>query len=434
VCFLHQISKCLTALVGHGIMDVSLTPHQAQESHMRSRTPRILLAVATAAVVLAPAAPAGAATPTDPSVNTVGKTNLIVSGDGWGHGHGMSQWGAQGAALQGQSYSQILDFYYPGTDLSTLGGGRVKVLITADNDNNLKVKSAQGLKLVDTGRGKTYRLPTVRHPRAWKLKSVNGLTRVYYKTGRWHRYRPGGHATLTGAGQFKSASHRITAKLPSGAVEYRGALRFTQLDTVNVVGMEQYLRGVVPAEAYTSWRPAALQAQAVAARSYAAFERADNLSRYFHVYDTTRSQAYHGVGIEDPHTDAAIAATADRILRYHGAIAFTQFSASSGGWSSTGSQPYLIAQPDTFDTAASGDTNLDWTRTAPIAKLENAYPSIGDLESIQITDRDGNAQFPNDGWVLSIQLNGSTGTKVINGTAFQSLYGLKSAYFSLSAP
>jgi SpoIID/LytB domain protein len=408
---------------------------------MTSRTPRILTALATAAIVVAPAAPAGAVTPppTDPAVTVGGSTTLTVSGDGWGHGHGMSQWGAQGAALQGKSSAEILKFYYPGPTPSALGGGKVKVLITADNDNNLKVKAAQGLKLVDTGRGKTYRLPTDRHQRAWKLKSVHGLTRVYYKTGRWHRYRPGGHSTLTGAGQFKSTSHRVTAKLPSGTEVYRGALRFTQLDTVNVVGMESYLRGVVPAEAFTSWRPAALQAQAVAARTYAAFERAANPGRYFHVYDTTRSQAYHGVAIENANTDAAIAATADRVLRYNGQLAFTQFSASSGGWTSTGSKPYLVAQPDLYDTAASGDTNLNWTRTAPIAKLQTAHPEIGTITSVQIVTRDSNVSYPtpgwDQGWVRTIKLTGTGGTKAtltIDGTEFQSLYGLKSAYFSLS--
>jgi stage II sporulation protein D len=403
---------------------------------MSSLTPRIVATLATAAIVLAPAAPAAAYRDVlaDGGVTIGSATTLTVHGDGWGHGHGMSQWGAQGAALQGKSYAEILAFYYPGTNLSTLGGGKVKVLITGDDDNNLKVKAAAGLKLVDTGRGKTYRLPTDRHQRAWKLKSVNGLTRVYYKTGRWHRYRPGGRDTLTGAGQFKSATHRVTVKLPSGTAVYRGALRFTQLDTVNVVGMESYLRGVVPAEAYTSWRPTALQAQAVAARSYAAYERDANASRYFSVYDTTRSQAYHGVAIEDPNTDAAIAATADRVLRYGGQLAFTQFSASSGGWTSTGSKPYLVAQPDVYDTAASGDTNLGWTRTVQVSRLEAARPTIGDLQSIQITDRDGNAQFPNDGWVQSITLTGSDDTKTMTGTEFQSLFGLKSAYFSLSAP
>jgi stage II sporulation protein D len=240
---------------------------------------------------------------------------------------------------------------------------------------------------------------------------------------------------LSGDGQFKTASHRVTVKLPSGSEEYRGAVRFTHLDTVNVVGMENYLRGVVPAEAFTSWLPAALQAQAVAARSYAAYERAANASGYFHVYDTTRSQAYHGYDIEVASTDSAIAATADRILTYGGRPAFTQFSASSGGWTSTGSQPYLVAKQDTYDTLASGDKNLGWTRTVGITALEKARPVIDRLASIQVVDRDGSADQPDEGWVLSIKLTGTNGkTATMTGSEFKSLYGLKSAYFTLSAP
>jgi SpoIID/LytB domain protein len=396
---------------------------------MRARTPHLVGLVAATALVLT-SAPAQARA-TDPAVPVAGAT-LTVTGSGWGHGHGMSQWGAQGAALQGLAYPAILAFYYPGTRLSALGGGKVKVLITADDDNNLKVKPAAGLKLVDKGRGKSWRLPTGR-ARTWKLKNVGGQTRVYYKTGGWHRYRPGGHATLQGDGQFKSASHRVTVKLPSGIEEYRGAVRFVQSDTVNVVGMENYLRGVVPAEVYTSWEPAALQAQAIAARSYAAFERAANTRRYFHVYDSTRSQAYHGYDSEVASTDAAIVATAGRMLTYGGKPAFTQFSASSGGWTSTGSQPYLVAQPDPW-TVASGDPNLGWKKkNVSVAPIEKARPGIGTLTSIQVMDRDGSAA-PGEGWVLSVRLTGTKGSATVSGSEFKSLYGLRSAYFTLSAP
>ena len=402
---------------------------------MRSRTPRIAAALAAAAIVLTPAAPAAAnrnvVTTGDPEVVIGTNATLTVTGNGWGHGRGMSQWGAQGAALQGLTYDQILAFYYPGTTLGSLGGGKVKVLLTADTDNNLKVKGEHGLKLVDLGRHKKYRLPSAR---AWKLKQVNGHVRVYRKTGHWHRYRPKGRPYLSGDGQFKSASHRVTVKLPSGSSEYRGAVRFTQQDTVNVVGMEQYLRGVVPAEAIPSWQPAALQAQAVAARSYAAYERAAKIDGYFQVYDSTRSQAYRGVGIETPTTDAAIAATADRILTYGGKPAFTEFSASSGGWTATGSKPYLIAQPNQYDNAASGDTHLNRVKQVPVATLLSAFPALGTLQSVQITDRDGSVTQPDDGWVLQVTLKGTSSTVTISGYRFYDLYDLKSAYFSIATP
>jgi SpoIID/LytB domain protein len=403
---------------------------------MHSRTPRLAAALAAAAIVLVPAAPAAAnrnvVTTGDPEVMIGTNTTLTVTGSGWGHGHGMSQWGAQGAALQGMSYDQILAFYYPGTTLGSLGDGKVKVLLTADTDNNLKVQAAPGLKLVDLGRHKKYRLPSAR---AWKLKQVNGHVRVYRKTGHWHRYRPKGHPYLAGDGQFKStSSHRVTVKLPSGTREYRGAVRFTRQDSVNVVGLEQYLRGVVPAEVFTSWQPAALQAQAVAARSYAAFERADAAGGYFDVYDSTRSQAYYGTQEEDPSTDAAIAATANRVVTYGGQVAFTQFSSSNGGWTATGSKPYLVAQPDPYDAPASGDPHLTWVKQVPVATLLSAYPALGTLQSVQITDRDGSVTQPDDGWVQQVTLKGTASTVTISGYRFYDLYDLKSAYFSIATP
>lgn len=397
---------------------------------MTSRTTRLVVALLSAALLSTAPARAHAATSGDGPVPA--STTLDLIGNGWGHGNGMSQWGAEGAAREGKTHSEILDFYYPGTKSGSLAG-KIKVLITADSDNNLKVKAAPGLKLVDRGRHKTYRLPTDRGARVWKLKVVNGKTRVYYRNTRWHRYKPGGHKTLLGEGQFKSATGAITVKLPGGSRAYRGTVRFTNLDTVNVLNIERYLRAVVPAEVYTSWKPAALRAQAVAARSYAAFERADNLSRYFHVYDNTSSQVYSGLAVEDPHTDAAIAATAGQVRTFAGKVAFTQFSASSGGTTSVGSQPYLKAQLDPYDKAVS--PYLHWTRTVDTAKLEKAYPDIGDLVSLKIVQREGPVGAEWGGWVKTIRLTG-TGGKVptidITGDDFRSVFGLRSAYFTFA--
>lgn len=397
---------------------------------MTSRTTRLVVALLGAALLSAAPAPAQAATSGDGPVDASATLDLI--GNGWGHGNGMSQWGAEGAARQGMNHGAILDFYYPGTKSASLAG-KIRVLITADSDDNLKVKAAQGLKLVDLGRHKAYRLPTDRGARVWKLKVVDGKTRVYFRNTRWHLYKPGGHKTLLGEGQFKSATGAITVRLPGGSRAYRGTVRFTNRDTVNVLNIERYLRAVVPAEVYTSWKPAALRAQAVAARSYAAFERAANTSRYFHVYDSTRSQVYAGLAVEDPHTDAAIAATAGQVRTFAGKVAFTQFSASSGGTTSVGSQPYLKAQLDPYDKAVS--PYLHWTRTVDTAKLEKAYPEIGDLVSLKIVQREGPVGAEWGGWVKTIRLTGTGGTKPtidITGDEFRSVFGLRSAYFTFA--
>jgi stage II sporulation protein D len=404
---------------------------------MRTRTPRLsAVALAAGAILLATALPAQAAR-TDDAVTTVGATTLTVTGHGWGHGHGMSQYGAQGAARQGLSSAQILAFYYPGTQLSSFTG-KVRVLITGDTDNNTTVRHRTGLRLLDTGNGKSYRLRTKHTPKVWRLRTVNGQTRVYYRTARWHLYRTGGRVALRGAGEFR-ATGPMTLRLASGDRRYRGGLRYVNGDTVNVVGMENYLKGVVPSEMPPSWQPAALQAQAVAARTYAAREMADHAGGYYQLCDTSRCQVYRGYDGEWSSTSAAVGATSRTILTYQGAPAFAQFSSSSGGWTSTGSEPYLIAQPDIYDKPVDpvqkiGDPHFDWTRTVDIAALQKARPSIGTLTSIQIADRDGDVAHPNDGWVLSIVLTGSTGTTTMSGNEFKSLYRLKSAYFSLAAP
>lgn len=398
-------------------------------TRMHTRTRRTLIALASGAALLLTASPANAK-PSDPAVGVApGATTLTVKGSGWGHGRGMSQWGAQGAALQGRSYQQILAFYYPGTQMSSLGGG-IRVLITADTDNNTTVRHRTGLRVRDLGNGKVYRLHTKRTPRVWRLKTVRGETRLYYRTARWHLYRTGGRVALKGAGEFR-ASGPVTLRLPTGDRKYRGGLRYINSDTVNVVSMENYLRGVVPVESFPSWKPAALQAQAVAARTYAAYKRTGFLDRYYQICDTSSCQVYRGYDVEASSTNSAVAATRGQILLYGGSVALTEFSASSGGWTTTGDKPYQRAQPDIYDTVQSGDTHLGWTQYVSITRLQNAYFSaVGTLKSVQISTRDGNATYPDQGWVKTIVLTGSKGSKTISGSDFKVMFGLDSAYFT----
>ena len=106
------------------------------------------------------AAPPGAASRTVSQTYTVPSNGVLkLTGHGYGHGHGMSQYGAQGAAKQGLTYRQILAFYYPGTTLAT-ASGPIRVLITADTDNDVRVVPASGLRVREVGSGTSYVLPT----------------------------------------------------------------------------------------------------------------------------------------------------------------------------------------------------------------------------------------------------------------------------------
>jgi len=364
-----------------------------------------------------------------------GSGKYTVRGHGYGHGHGMSQWGAQGAALQGKSAEQIVGFYYPGTTLGTMKG-KVRVLITADTTSDVTVLDRPGLRVRDLGSGTTYALPSGLGATEWRLTVTSGNQNAvdYKAAGSWTRYKPGGNDTLTGEGEFYSDGP-VTLVFPSGAEHaYRGSLRAaapstgsSSRDTVNVLAMDSYIKGVVPSEAYTSWQPAALQAQAIAARTYAAFERAENVDRYYQICDTSSCQVYGGYDREVNSTNAAVHATAHQILRYGGEPAFTQFSSSSGGWTSAGGYPYLPAKADPYDDAP-GNSNHSWSVGLTASKIQNAYPSLGKLQRIRVTARDGNGEW--QGRVLSMVLVGSKHNVSLTGDSFRSKFGLKSTWFS----
>lgn len=389
------------------------------------RTRIALVLTATAALLAGGLQPADARAADAPVSHS---TSLVVTGQGNGHGRGMSQWGAVNAAIAGKDYKTILEFYYPHTAFST-ASATLRVLVTADTDNNTTITGIKGLRVVDLGNHKTYKLKTTKIPRAWRLKNVAGKTRLYYLTKAWHLYRTGGRIALKGAGEFRSTTGPMTLKLPSGNRTYRGALRFISSDTVNVVSLENYLKGVVPAEMPPRWRAAALQAQAVAARTYALATRAAHLTGYYQICDTQACQVYRGTGAETTWTNAAVAATAGQILLYGGKPALTEFSSSSGGWTSSGGVPYLPAQQDIYDPE-DNDPYYPWTPTVTVdtAKLEQKYPAIGTLISLQITTREGGGAIWG-GRVETIKLDGTASDLEISGLAFRYLYGLHSTLF-----
>ena len=205
---------------------------------------------------------------------------------------------------------------------------------------------------------------------------------------------------------------------------YRGTLRSIGGDTVNVVGLDDYLKGVVPREVPASWKPAAVQAQAVAARTYAAFERRQPDAPHYQTCDTTACQVYGGYTDEQAASNAAIAATAKQILISGGKPAFTQFSASNGGWTSAGSFPYLPAKQDPADTVYRG-----WTDSVTAAEVQKAYPAIGAFQSAEVVSRDGNGEW--GGRVTSIRLVGAKTSTTISGETFRSVFGLNSTYFTI---
>ena len=266
-------------------------------------------AAPTAAPTTAPSAtprPTASPTPTPrPSPTTApGPVTLPSSitfyGRGYGHGVGLSQYGAYGRALDGQSAAQIVGTYYQGTTIGTMSNSNVRVLVL----QSFKVTSTALLQVY--GRGATWSIdgiaktfpadarvrfiPTVSGTSTtWKVTvtAADGTTLHSGATTNAIRVRPGAGSTL-----------QLWSK-PSAYDRYRGVLRLigytdgtTLANVVNELPIESYLRGVVPAEVSASWPTEAVKAQAIAARSYAANHVRPTKTWDF--YDDTRSQVYLG--------------------------------------------------------------------------------------------------------------------------------------------
>ena len=362
----------------------------------------------------------------------VGK-KIVVDGHGYGHGHGMSQYGAQGAALKGLSYKEIANFYYPGTSWGKVRG-KVRVLVSADTSDDVVVSATSGLTVRALGDGSRHLLPARDGLTKWRLNVRDGRTILEFYSGSWQRYLAPWARPIRGDGEF-FANGPMTLWTPSGARKYRGILRAASpragsksRDTVNIVSMDQYVMGVVPSEMPASWQPEAVKAQAVAARTYATWSRNQNINRYYQICDTTSCQVYGGASAEDARSNAAVRATEREVLTYGGNPAFTQFSSSSGGWTSAGSVPYLAAKADPYD-GWDGNAVHDWSVTVDAGVLERSHPSIGTLRRIIVTSRDGNGEW--QGRVSSMVLDGTEGDATISGDSFRWAYGLRSNWFSI---
>jgi SpoIID/LytB domain protein len=371
---------------------------------------------------------------TGDSVTVPSSRTITVTGHGYGHGIGLSQYGAQGAAKLGVTYDKILARYYPGTTLGTKTGN-IRVLISQDTSDPVTIAGRTGLVFRNVSTGKTLNLPTtiggatVVRWRILQLASDRTQSTLQYKTtGDYHSYLS---TRWTGNGQFESPAS-ISLIMDNGtSVKYRGALRSavpsagsTARNTVNVLPIESYVRGVIAAEMPASWMPEALKAQAVAARTYGV--RSITSSRYYDICSTTACQVYGGASRETTTTTAAVKATASKIVTYGGTPAFTQFSSSSGGYTAAGSQPYLKVVSDPWDNW-SGNANHTWTTTVTAARIEKAYPAIGTLKQLKIATRTGSGDW--GGRVSTISLIGSSKTVTISGDSARWAFGLKSNWF-----
>ena len=326
---------------------------------------------------------------------------LVFNGHGWGHGVGMSQYGAYGYAQHGSTFDQILAHYYPGTTLGPAPASTIRVLL-ADKKKKVTIAATAPLTVRDAS-GKSHRVPA-------------GPFLVDVKTLQW----PVPLTVKAARGSF----------LGYGKNEYRGSFFVDVVDgklrMIDVVGLEQYLWGVVPAEMPSDWAPEALKAQAVAARSYALATRA--IGAPFDVYSDTRSQMYLGVLHEAASTTAAVNATKGKVVLYQGKVATTFFSSTSGGetessadWTGT-AIPYLISVPDPYDLLS---PYHDWG-PVPItaAAVLKALKLTGPITDVTTT--------PNPaGRVGQLKLTTPLKTTTVPATTLRGAIGLRSTWFTV---
>ncbi len=222
---------------------------------------------------------------------------------------------------------------------------------------------------------------------------------------------------------------------------YRGELRAVRNGgsqrTVNAVSVEWYLRAVVPREMPASWAllgdgrgAAALEAQAVSARSYSLGE---NRSSFARTCDTISCQVYDGRATrrdgvlssnEHPLSDIAIGATTGVVRVRNGAVARTEFSSSTGGWSAGGDFP---AVEDLGDGVAN-NPNHDWEATIDIAALEARY-SGRTLTRAFASQKNGLGE--DGGRVLEVTLEFGDERFTMSGNEFRFTNGLLSDWFVL---
>ena len=374
-----------------------------------------------------------ATTPTAPEP-TAAPASFTFTGRGWGHGVGLSQYGTRGRALAGWDAGRILRHYYRGTKLTVVTRRTVRVLLSS------ALSSA-----------------TVWSPAPWRLIGLraNGRNVTPLATGVVHTIRslPDGRLAVDRGAvrvaiiagplrvQARSASGWVAwgRRRPESGRRYRGGLRAIpsggRFDLANVVGLEDYLKGVVPREMPASWgddAPVALAAQAVAARSYALSTMTPTTT--FDLFDDDRSQVYGGVPAEDPRSTRAVVKTRGTVLTYDGSVITAFFFSTSGGrtedvqnvFRGSGPRPYLVSVPDPFDRLSPYHVWPD-PPTFSAARLGRLLGLDGPVTSVLIARRGVSPR------VLETRITTASGRQAtLSGSSLRASLGLRDTWFSVT--
>jgi len=350
-------------------------------------------------------------------------SRLVVKGRGFGHGIGMSQYGAYGFAQHGYSYEQILEHYYTDTSLVALSPApTVRVLL--QSGRRAVVSGAVAADDRALAPGKTY-----------SARAAGSRVALYSPAGR----RLGTYDAPLRFAAPSAGSVRLGGPAANGLSNgrYRGAIEVRpsggRVLAINAVGLADYIRGVVSAESPSSWPAAQLQAQATVARTYAVTTNVGTTTDGIDQYADTRSQMYRGVTGEAATTTAAVRATRRVVVFAGRAIARALFSSSSGGRTAAleeafpGADPvsYLRSVDDPYDTIS---PYHDWAVTFADANAAKRLSPVlsGDLVALAVV-----AITPS-GRAATVRVTGTAGVQDVPAAKVRALLGLRSTWFEIT--
>ncbi len=322
----------------------------------------------------------------------------VVHGRGFGHGVGMSAYGAYGYAKAGKNYRFILGHYYRGTTIGTLEKPRVVRVLLDIEPGDVEFSGATSAcgKTLDPARD--YEAHRV--GKTVKLRSSGG--KPLANCGRKLRAAGRGKIAIADHGTYRGALETVPTESDAGS-----------LNIVNALALEQYVKGVMPNEVPPSWPTEELKAQALAVRSIAL--TGDVGGNGFDLYSDTRSQVYEGLESEYDRTNQAVDATRGQVVMYGSDVAQTLYSACSGGHTESavnvfGSPvPYLVGVPDPYDYYCPlHKWTLDFSGPEISSRLGGYLQ--GKLKQVVITKTGVSPR------IISAKLVGTGGTTTVSGS------------------
>lgn len=337
----------------------------------------------------------------------------VVRGHGFGHGVGVSQYGAYGYALHGKDYRFILAHYYRGSSIGQIEGTKIVRVLLDISPGDVGFSGATSACSVALDPTRNYEAH--RDGNRVKLRSSSG--KPLADCGAKLRAAAHGKVTIAGIGTYRGVLEAVPTESNPGS-----------LNVINALPVEQYVKGVIPNESPPSWPAAELRAQAVESRSFAL--TAGVGGNGFDLYDDTRSQVYDGLSSETATTNTATEATRGQVVTYGGKIAETYFSACSGGYTESVQNvffgpaiPYLTGVPDPYDYYCPlHDWTLKFSGPEISAKLGGYLD--GKLKQVVIVKRGVSPR------IVAAKLVGTGGVTKVSGEQLEVALGAYSTWMS----